>query len=355
MTRRENRAWLTAAAVLGGISAAALWLAANNAAWSLTLRQGSRLLTGLLSVLLGWLPMPLGEWLAVLVPLAAVAAVIRAVVRHHVGQTVCRLLALCALLAFLFVGVLGVHYTAPPLADRLGLTVGKYSSAQLAQVLAVQVETLNDLAARVPRNDAGECEFGAFSHIAAAAKTAVDGLAALCPGAFTGSAVIPKATALISLPMSYLDVAGIFFPFTAEAMVNGDNVDVQFPFVAAHEAAHSMGVGPEDEANFCAWLACSTAEDLRLQYSAAFNAYLYAGNALYAQDRALWRETTAALGELPRQDLATLSAHQAKYDTPVEQVGTAVNDAYIKATGQQDGVRSYGKMVDLLIAYHLQK
>jgi len=352
MTRR-CKPWLTAAAVLGGLSCLILWLAGSNAAWSETLRHLSPYLTGLLSWLLGWLPTPLGEWLAVLVPLAVIGCLIAAAVRHHLAPTLSRLLALCALLAFLFVGVLGVHYTAPPLADRLGLTVEQYSAQQLAQVLAAQVETLNALAQQVPRADSGACDFGEFSDIAEAAKTAADGLKARYPDAFTGQAVKPKATALISVPMSYLAVAGIFFPFTAEAMVNSNNTHTQFPFVAAHEAAHSMGVGPEAEANFAAWLACSTSEDVRLRYSAAFNAYLYAGNALYAQNRELWRQTTAALDALPRHDLQVLSDHQAKYETPVEQVGTAVNDAYIKATGQSDGVRSYGKMVDLLIAWHL--
>ena len=35
---------------------------------------------------------------------------------------------------------------------------------------------------------------------------------------------------------------------------------------------------------------------------------------------------------------------------PVRQVGTRVNDAYLKSQGQTEGLRSYGMMVDLLIA-----
>ena len=32
--------------------------------------------------------------------------------------------------------------------------------------------------------------------------------------------------------------------------------------------------------------------------------------------------------------------------------GSAANDALIKATGQSDGIRSYGRVVDLMLAYY---
>lgn len=34
------------------------------------------------------------------------------------------------------------------------------------------------------------------------------------------------------------------------------------------------------------------------------------------------------------------------------QVSDRVNDAYLKANGQENGLRSYGRMVDLLLAYY---
>ena len=35
-----------------------------------------------------------------------------------------------------------------------------------------------------------------------------------------------------------------------------------------------------------------------------------------------------------------------------EDAKETVNDTYLKANGQTDGVRSYGRMVDLLLAYY---
>ena len=40
-----------------------------------------------------------------------------------------------------------------------------------------------------------------------------------------------------------------------------------------------------------------------------------------------------------------------EYDLSAKEVSDKVNDTYLKLNDQQDGVRSYGKMVDLLLAY----
>ena len=47
-----------------------------------------------------------------------------------------------------------------------------------------------------------------------------------------------------------------------------------------------------------------------------------------------------------------LNASLARFTGPLQQAGSAINNAYIKSTGQPEGVRSYGRVVDLLLAYH---
>ena len=65
------------------------------------------------------------------------------------------------------------------------------------------------------------------------------------------------------------------------------------------------------------------------------------------------RPAAPGLEELPRNDLRLRNLHLSQYDGPANDLGNAVNDTYIKVTGQPDGVRSYGKVADLLIAYFL--
>ena len=44
-----------------------------------------------------------------------------------------------------------------------------------------------------------------------------------------------------------------------------------------------------------------------------------------------------------------------KYDGAVAEVSNRVNDTYLKANGQAEGVKSYNRMVDLIAAYYVDK
>ena len=46
------------------------------------------------------------------------------------------------------------------------------------------------------------------------------------------------------------------------------------------------------------------------------------------------------------------SKYHEKYDGPVREAFSKSNDAYLKANNQADGERSYGRMVDLLLAQY---
>ena len=39
-----------------------------------------------------------------------------------------------------------------------------------------------------------------------------------------------------------------------------------------------------------------------------------------------------------------------QFEGPAAEISSAVNDAYLKANRQEEGVKSYGRMVDLLLA-----
>ena len=64
------------------------------------------------------------------------------------------------------------------------------------------------------------------------------------------------------------------------------------------------------------------------------------------------QQLKALLPEGVLRDLAANSRYWARYDTPVGETADRWNDAYLKANAQTDGVQSYGRMVDLLIAFY---
>ncbi len=57
--------------------------------------------------------------------------------------------------------------------------------------------------------------------------------------------------------MRKLHIAGIFVPFTGEALVDTTRSAVATPFTAAHELAHMMGIADEAAANYAAYVACT--------------------------------------------------------------------------------------------------
>ena len=114
----------------------------------------------------------------------------------------------------------------------------------------------------------------------------------------------------------------------------------------------------ENEANFISYLVCTNSDEAYFRYSGYMLGYIYATNALYDEDVKKYMQIASMLSNEVRADLdfeheywKQLESTEA-YQT-VEAVSDKVNDTYLKVNGQTDGVKSYGKMVDLLIAQYL--
>jgi hypothetical protein len=160
----------------------------------------------------------------------------------------------------------------------------------------------------------------------------------------------PPKLMVLSPAMAYLGMAGIFIPFTGEASVNATLPDWEIPFTACHELAHQRGFAREDEANYVGYLACRAHPDRDFQYSGTWRAALYALSALAHVDRDAYARLRAGLPAPLRRDLAALAAWRARYESRLDEVHERINDAYLKTQGQPEGVQSYGRMVDLLLA-----
>lgn len=329
--------------------------------WSASALQMFRTLALRLSALWGgfWglLPFTMAEILVIAIVPGLLCLLIVPVIRHGrrgIARAFSALAVVLAALLLAFQLLFGVHYQALPLAQQLGLEMREYSVSELASTMRWLLERVNELAPSVPRRDDGVCDFGDFDELTAAVRQGYEALCSEVPLFDTPTRnITPKPAHLLSVGMSYAGITGVYFPFTAEPVVSVDNVDSHLPSTIAHEWAHARGVAPEAECNFVAFLACTAASDTRTQYSGALVAYVYVSNAMYKYSYDDWSNIAAGLCDEARLDLTVHSEHWARYESPVQDVGTAVNDAYIRATGQPDGVQSYGKMVDLLISWHL--
>ena len=160
----------------------------------------------------------------------------------------------------------------------------------------------------------------------------------------------PKSV-ILSKYMSEFNITGVYFPWTVEANVNTDIPVYWLGETMCHELSHLRGFMREDEANFIGYLACVNSGEPELVYSGYMEAVINAMNRLYADSPELWRELAAGYSEGVIADMVANSEYWDQYeDTVASEVGEKVNDAYLKANNQIDGTKSYGRMVDLLLA-----
>ena len=157
----------------------------------------------------------------------------------------------------------------------------------------------------------------------------------------------------LSRVMSALDFTGVYCPYTGESNVNMDSPACMLPATAAHEMAHQRGYASEQECNFLGILAATTCGNDAYVYSGWLLGYIYLGNALYRVAPDTYWAIRRALPETVEADLAENSAYWDQFrDTAAQKVSNKVYDGMLKAYGQEQGIQSYGTVVDMLVVYY---
>ena len=243
----------------------------------------------------------------------------------------------------------GVYYYSADFEDQSGIRGEPASVEQLTAVTRYFTDLVNEYDAFVSRGTDGAFAED-LSEVFARSPQLYDAVENEVP-CLRGDGLAAKPV-FFSHIMSYLDFTGFFFPFTGEANINVDSPACLIPSTIAHEIAHQRGVAEEDEANFVAVLASLENGDAVYCYSSALLAYIYLGNALYAADYEAWQENYQRLAPGPRRDLDDNNRYWAAFETPVTTVSNQVYTGFLQSYGQTLGLNTYGKCVDLLIAYY---
>jgi hypothetical protein len=321
----------------------------------------SRWIAGLLGFVTSFLPLSFAELLAIGVIvtwLVMLGKAIAAAVRSEdkvlpLLSFAGRFLLSVGILAFLFTLLWGLNYAASPLEEKLKLDVRERGLTALEQTALWMRDLCNETAGMADR-DGGIVSAGGFFTLREDAADGFEALAAESP-LFEGTANLPKRITFWPV-LSYTGIAGIYFPWTAEPCVNPDGPDSTLPYTMCHEMAHSLGFAAEDDANFIAFLACERNYNGNFNYSGALEMFIYLANAVNEENPAFLAELYDGLEYDVAADLTNLTKHYEKYEGPAQAVGSALNDAYLKTVGRQpEGVKSYGRVVDLLIAEYVNR
>ncbi len=260
------------------------------------------------------------------------------------------LLRALVILWALFVFGCGINYERETFSEKVGFEIEEYSKADLVTLCEKLILDLNESAKKIDTDENGYC----ISTIDLE-ENAVEAMENLGKIYEELSGYYPNPKGLInSAYLSYQQLQGIYSPFTIEANYNQDMPDSDKPSTICHELSHLKGFMREDEANFIAYLACIESDQGIFEYSGNMLAYIYSINALYADDPELAIELQEQVCEQARRDLQYRNQWWSAYDGTVAEVSDKVNDTYLKANNQEDGVKSYGRMVDLLIVMNKQ-
>jgi len=160
---------------------------------------------------------------------------------------------------------------------------------------------------------------------------------------------------IFSKAMSYTGIIGLFCPFTCEVNIDVDIPSYSIPSTVCHEMAHQHGFAREDEANYISYLTCNSNPNVYFQYSGTMLALITSMNAMYDHDQAKYFDLNKRVSEGVKRDMQDNALYWQRHKGPVENTVTSLNNAYLKANNQTDGVFSYGRMVDLLIAEYRKK
>ena len=304
-------------------------------------------------------PFSLAEWTVPLFILAVLLFLVVSVVRiiknrgrrlAYAGRAVLSLLCAASVLYTAFVLSCGVNYYRHTFAQVSDLTVSPSTKTELEALCAELAESANRQREQVKtdENSVMKLSFDDMADTARAAESIYAGLEKDYP-TLRKDYGAPKPV-INSKLMSYCNITGIFFPFTFEANVNTDIPDYSIPAVMCHELTHLRGYMREDEANFVAYLACRQSGNADFEYSGTMLAFVYAGNALYAADSDAAGKIYAGLSDGVRRDFAADNEYWQQFEGPVAETASRMNDTYLKSNSQDDGVKSYGRMVDLLLA-----
>ena len=252
----------------------------------------------------------------------------------------------CRWLAFM-IGC-GVNYNGRTFAEKYNLDISGGTKEELADIVRRMVQEVNALADQVPRDESGLCIMeetlleDAEASMRKLSET-YDGLDGFYP---------PAKAVLWSEFLSMENICGVHSPFTSEAQYNRLITPYNIPHTICHELSHLKGFMREDEANYIGFLACIGSDSAAFRYSGYMLGYIYVSNALYSVDYDLWFEVRQGLCDAALYDLEQNTVYWGRYQTKLAEVKNTANDNYLKFNHQSDGVKSYGRVVNLILAYY---
>jgi len=160
-------------------------------------------------------------------------------------------------------------------------------------------------------------------------------------------------TSLYSTLLSYMGYSGYINPFTHEAQINVNIPKYNMPTTILHEMSHQTGVADEGVANWLGFRASVLSKHDYMQYSGYTYALKYCFRNLYQLDETLGDQLKERISPAVWANFIETERYFEKYASPLEFVSKHFYDLFLKYNKQQDGIKGYNRLVDVLLKHPL--
>ncbi len=300
-------------------------------------------------LLVGWVPFSVGDVFYFLLLLALSLPIVHALVKLFKKQWLpawfrfLQFVTVCLVSYAYFYVSWGLNYYRIPLQQQLQLQVDSIDQATYFDVLDRYIVKVNTLRNSLDTQaiDRAQVE----QDIEALMKRNE----ALLP--MLSRTQVHAKRPISSTLVSYVGVTGYLNPFTQEVQVNAIAPGTGYPFTVAHELAHQMGIGFEDECNFTAFVVLHDHPNKRYQYAAYYETVDYLLQSLYMQDEQRFRRYVEKLSPAVKSDYAADRLFWQRYRGPVDRLMGMFYGNYLKHNNQPEGVARYSLMARLVVAW----
>ncbi|MCR5665854.1 MAG: DUF3810 domain-containing protein [Eubacterium sp.] len=207
------------------------------------------------------------------------------------------------------------HYSI----DLSGDAVAEYTLGDLEELRTYIVETLNEAADEIDRDEDGNIIYDEdMEELVTGAMQEISDEFPYLKGEYPS-----WKAAYCSDFLEWMNIAGYTYPYTMEVTYNKYTMSLYVPVLMAHEMSHHKGYYKEDDANFLSEIACIKSGEPYLVYSGCLDAYYYVDKAykqaLYSSldeetADALWQERQLASAQVGEDLAANREAKQKAYD-----------------------------------------
>lgn len=240
----------------------------------------------------------------------------------------------------------GMNYFRPSAAKRLSLQDTSYTFDDIKLVTLMLIDSANATRSCLTVEDLQQDNAAIYQN----AVNAIDMLGKKTKG-FPAIHPHIKSSSLTFF-MNYLGTEGYYNPFTSEAQMNYQMPIFLRPFTACHEMTHQMGFGGEDEANFGGFVAGIASHDRLTRYSAYYSGMEEFLFTTFRKDSLIYKQMRAHISPLVMADRKADRLYWKSFESKAGIFSSILYDKYLKTNNQPQGIKTYNRMIRLVMAWY---